>query len=188
MTKPTEPHFDFAHPVFDRLGPWTADHVLATFPEDRLQRVEVIEGALLVHPRGTPRHQVLVGDVLFALAQVHPPDAEVLPGVNVRLADDTLLVPDLVVCAPGEDGLTAPVADLVLAGEVLSSASRFVDLVWKRKLYAEAGVPFYLLVDPTGPVATMFELEGGEYVETARSEAGVLKLERPFPVTIELSP
>jgi hypothetical protein len=65
-----------------------------------------------------------------------------------------------VVCFPGEDGLTVPVADLVLVGEVLSSASRFVDLVWKRKLYAEA----------------------------ARSEAGVLKLERPFPVTIELSP
>ncbi|MFI9816430.1 Uma2 family endonuclease [Saccharothrix variisporea] len=73
-------------------------------------------------------------------------------------------------------------------GEVLSPASRFVDLVWKRKLYAVPGVPFSLLVDPTGPVATVFELEGGEYVETARREAGVLKLERPFPVTIELSP
>ncbi|CAL9371454.1 hypothetical protein SUDANB95_00869 [Actinosynnema sp. ALI-1.44] len=181
-------HHDRAHPVADHPGPWTADHLLTAFPEDRLQRVEVVEGALLASPRRLPRHQALVADACFALSQARPPDLDVIPGANLRLADDTLLVPDVVVCAPGDDGLTVPVADLVLVGEVVSAGTRFVDTTWKRRLYAEAGVPYYLIVDPKGPAATVFELDAGEYVEAARSEAGVLKLERPFPVTIELSP
>ena len=51
-------------------------------------------------------------------------------------------------------------------------------------------MPFYLVVDPTGgaPAAVLFELDGVEYRESSRSTGAVLKLERPFPVTIELSP
>jgi hypothetical protein len=55
-------------------------------------------------------------------------------------------------------------------------------------LYAEAGVSFFLVVDPDDdPVsATCFELEGGEYRESARSDGGWLTLARPFPVTVDL--
>ncbi|GAB2986527.1 Uma2 family endonuclease [Saccharothrix stipae] len=110
--------------------------------------------------------------------------------MNVLLSPDRMLIPDFTVNVTGEDGLLLPVAALVVAGEVLSPSGSVSDLVLKRKLYAQAGVPFYLVVDPKdGEVtATMFELAAGEYVESARSEGGVLKLVRPFPVTIELSP
>ena len=82
-----------------------------------------------------------------------------------------------------------PVEDVLLIGEVISRSTKLKDLVVKRQVYAEAGVPYYLIIDPAKdvPVATLFELaEGGKYVEIARSDNGVLTFERPFPVTIEL--
>ena len=59
----------------------------------------------------------------------------------------------------------------------------------RRQLYAEAGVPFLLVVDPEDdPVsATCFEMEGGEYWESAHSAGGRLTLARPFPVTVDFT-
>jgi Uma2 family endonuclease len=183
-----ERHFDHPAPSFHHDGPWTLEEVLA-LPDDRSQRVELVDGALLVSPLGTARHQRLVWWVCSALAAACPPALEALPGLNVGLSGGRMLIPDVTVNHVGFDGLLLPVDDLVLAAEVLSPSTRLQDLTLKKRLYAEAGVPFYLVVDPKGaePVATLHELDGIEYVEIARSEGRLLKLERPFPVTIELS-
>ncbi|KOX33233.1 hypothetical protein ADK67_06615 [Saccharothrix sp. NRRL B-16348] len=169
-------------------GPWTLDEVLA-LPEDRSQRVELVDGALLVSPLGNLDHQRFIGDVYAGLRMACPADHEVFPGLNVGLSGGRMLIPDVAVVVRGRKGLLLPVEELLLTVEVLSPSTRVQDLTLKKQLYAEAGVPFYLVVDPKGgdPVATLFELDGVEYVETARSEGGFLKLERPFPVTIELS-
>ncbi|QQQ74978.1 Uma2 family endonuclease [Saccharothrix sp. 6-C] len=191
MALPADYEHDLGHPApwFRHEGPWTLDDVLA-LPEDLSQRVELVDGALIVSPLGDLLHQSLVGDVYFGLRTACPPDYQVLPGFNLGLSPTRMLIPDFGVVVRGRTGLVLPVEDLVLAGEVLSPSTRQQDLTLKRDLYAVGGVPFYLLVDPAGrePVATMSELEAGKYVETARSEGGYLKLERPFPVTIELSP
>jgi hypothetical protein len=71
-------------------------------------------------------------------------------------------------------------------GEVISPSTRVNDLVLKRRLYAEAGVPFYLVVDPNG-TTYLLEPQGAEYVEIARESDGAMTLDRPFPVTIGLS-
>ncbi|MEJ2855145.1 MULTISPECIES: Uma2 family endonuclease [unclassified Saccharothrix] len=169
-------------------GDWTLDDVLA-LPEDSSQRVELVDGSLIVSPLGTRRHQRLIGGIYKALDGACPPGHEATIELNVGMPGGNLFIPDFTVTtSPEAEGLLCPAEDLLLVGEVLSPSTRFKDYGIKRQRYAAAGVPFYLLVEPTGPVATMFELENGEYVETARSEAGVLKLERPFPVTIELSP
>jgi hypothetical protein len=57
------------------------------------------------------------------------------------------------------------------------------------ELYQEAGVPFLVLGDPvTDPYSAIcLELDGTEYRETARAQAGRLTLDRPFPVTVELA-
>ncbi|QFZ22523.1 Uma2 family endonuclease [Saccharothrix syringae] len=125
----------------------------------------------------------LVGPLVAAC----PPGVDVLLGTPVRLSG-ALLRPDLLVGSSGADECPVPAAALLVA-EVLSPDTRVVDQCLKPALHAEAGVPFYLVVDPKGavPVATVFELEAGEHAEAARSGGGVLELERPFPVTIELS-
>ena len=65
-------------------------------------------------------------------------------------------------------------------------STRVNDLVLKRQLYAEARVPFYLVVDPKG-TTFLLGLQGVEYVEVARESEGAMTLDRPFPVTIGLS-
>jgi Uma2 family endonuclease len=50
--------------------------------------------------------------------------------------------------------------------EILSS-DRNRDLVRKRQLYAEAGVPEYWIFDAINDTATLLELRNGEYVERA---------------------
>ncbi|ROP40957.1 Uma2 family endonuclease [Saccharothrix texasensis] len=191
MALPADYEHDLGHPApsLHHDGPWTLQEVLA-MPEDSSQRVELVDGALLVSPLGTGRHQLLVGDCYTALRMACPPDYEAMPGVNVGLSHGRMLIPDFTVNVAGFRGLLLPAQDLLLAGEVLSPSTRLQDLTLKKQLYAEAGVPFYLVVDPRGgePVATLFELDGVDYVESVRSEGGYLKLERPFPVTIELSP
>ena len=50
--------------------------------------------------------------------------------------------------------------------EILSSDRRR-DLVRKRQVYAEAGVPEYWIFDPRADTATLLELRNGEYAERA---------------------
>lgn len=190
MALPADYERDVDHPApsFHHVGPWTLQDVLA-LPEDSSQRVELIDGALLVSPVGTYPHQRLLFRIAMALETACPPELEATAGINVLLSNRRMLIPDITVNTRGETGLTLPAAELVLAGEVLSPSTRLQDLTLKRRLYAEAGVPFHLVIDLKGGevVATLSELENGEYVETVRSTGGFLKLERPFPVTIELS-
>lgn len=167
-------------------GPWTLDDVLA-LPEDHSQRIELVDGMLIVSPLGTVRHQRLVGRCFSALHAAATADFEATIELNVGLSNGRMLIPDFtVVKRTGFDGLLFPVEDLVLAGEVVSPSSRVNDLILKRELYAAAGVPYYLVIDPKGP-AFLLELRGVEYVEIARDADGVLTLDRPFPVTIGLS-
>jgi Uma2 family endonuclease len=181
--------YEYFHPLLAHDGPWTLHEVMA-LPEDSSQRVELVDGSLIMSPIGNLHHQRLLFRIARALESACPPGLEALPGLNLQLSESRMLIPDFSVSVSGAEGLLLPAAELVVAGEVLSPSNRVNDLVLKRKLYAEAGIPFYLVVDPkeVEVTATMFELEAGEYVESARSKGGVLKLERPFPVTIELSP
>ena len=186
MAAPAEAKVDFLLPNHE--GPWTFDDVLA-LPEDHSQRIELVDGMLLVSPLGSYRHQRLVGKVYAALDRACPAEYEATVELNVALSTGRLLIPDFTVVKPCEADITFPVSNLLLAGEVLSRSTRMNDLVLKRHVYAEAEVPYYLIIDPAKKVAeaTLLELEeNGKYVEIARSVDGVLTFERPFPVTIEL--
>jgi Uma2 family endonuclease len=168
-------------------GPWTLDDVLA-LPEDNSQRVELVDGMLLVSPLGSVRHQRIVGRAFAALDHACPAGFEATVEMNVQLSTGRLLIPDFTVIRPGATGIKVPVEDLVLAGEVFSPSTRINDLVLKRALYADAGVPYYLMIDPKARLAeaTLLELHAGEYVAIATSEGDELRFERPFPATIPL--
>lgn len=169
-------------------GPWTLDDLLA-LPEDNSLRIELVDGALVVSPLGSVRHQRLITRIVVALASACPAGFEATVELNVMLSGSRLLIPDFTVIKPGATGVAQPVEDLLLVGEVLSPSTRIHDLVVKRQLYAEAGVPYYLMIDPKEPAvaATLLELRDTEYVEIATSEGGEFRIERPFSATIALS-
>ena len=104
---------------------------------------------------------------------------------DVRLADDTVLQPDVLVCRVADlTQRNLPVAPL-LAIEVLSPSTRLVDLNLKRARYEAAGCDSYWVVDPTEPSITAWELRDGAYVEVASVTGGELfSAARPFSVAL----
>lgn len=139
------------------------------------RKMELDEGELYIMPRPRTGHQFLqlrvVGYVDRYLDEFDDPPAQVLHDVIVALSLESsiLLAPDLVIILQSS---SAVVTDRMVEGppdivmEVLSSDRRR-DLVRKRQLYAEAGVPEYWIFDPRADTVTPLELRHGEYFERA---------------------
>lgn len=167
-----------------RSRPLTADD-LELMPDDG-HRYELIDGVLLVAPSPRHVHQRGVGNLHLVMRAAVPDDLEVLLApFDVRLADDTVMIPDLLVARRAditERNLpTAP----VLAVEVLSLSTRSFDLHTKKDRFRRSGCAHYWVVDPLVPSITAWRLEGDEYVLASEASGlEVLVLDAPFPLRI----
>jgi Uma2 family endonuclease len=169
-------------------GPWTLDEWLA-LPEGP-PYTELVDGLLVMSPVSAYRHQRLMVRLWQQLDAAAPAQYEVMPEANVALGGDRALIPDFcIIDRPGFDGLILPARHVVLVGEIASPSTRLYDRTTKRALYADARIPYLLLVDPScqPPSAGCYELLDGSYVERVRSEDGLLLLDRPFPVRLTLT-
>jgi Uma2 family endonuclease len=153
-------------------------------------RVELVDGMLVVSPMEGYVNGRLQRRILRQLEDAAPADLEVMPACNVALGDNRALIPDFaIIDQPGFEGVILSAQHHVLVGEIASPSTRVYDRTTKRALYAEAGIPFLMLVDPGDPpLAVLLELRDGEYTEVARSSDGWLKLARPFPAVLDLRP
>ncbi len=158
---------------------------LDTMPDDG-HRYELVDGTLIVSPAPRVPHQRTLGNLHLLLRGACPDDLEVLIApVDVALADDTVLQPDLLVARRVDlTDRDLPMAP-VLAVEVLSPSTRRFDLLLKRSRFESAGCPSYWVVDPDEPSLTAWDLDGGRYgdpvivVADQRYDAT-----RPFPVSV----
>jgi len=119
------------------------------------QRIELVDGEVIVAPSPSFWHQELLTRIVLALrgwsATATEPATVVQAPLDVRFAPGRILQPDAMVFLRAlPDDIGTPL-DLVpeLCVEVLSS-NRAHDRVTKRYLYAEAGVKEYWIVDPAG--------------------------------------
>ena len=167
-----------------RSRPLTYDD-LAAFPDDG-HRYELIDGTLIVSPSPRPLHQRAVLNLAIALQRACPPELEVFVArLDVVLADDTVLEPDVLVARRADLTEQNLPAAPMLAVEVLSPSTRRVDLLLKRSRLAEAGCPAYWVIDPDVPRLIAWELVGGQYDEAADvscDEAFTATV--PFAVTV----
>jgi Uma2 family endonuclease len=131
------------------LGPYRESDYLG-LPDH--PRCELLYGRLLVTPAPTARHQHVVSrilSILLACADRHGDQALVSP-IDVVLADHSVVQPDVIYVKAARSSIVrdriegAP--DLVV--EVLSPGTARRDLGEKLRLYAEAGVSEYWIVDP----------------------------------------
>ena len=164
--------------------PFTEDD-LAAMPEDG-HRYELVDGALLVTPAPSFRHQTCVlslGMLLrSALGREH---RVVIAPFDVRLSASTVLQPDVLVARTSDLTDARLEGAPVLVVEVLSGSTRLTDLGTKRLVFEEAGVPAFWLVDPDEPSLTVLHLEGQRYVEHAVvTDDQEYEAEFPFPVTV----
>jgi Uma2 family endonuclease len=178
----------------EHTGPWTADDVEALADAGDHARFEVYEGGVLVvSPAPGVGHQRASYWLHHALAQAAAAagtDAKVLEAVNVSLPGGKLLVPDVVVVAPGaiDENTTRVPSNAVLAVvEVVSPSTVSIDRAVKPAMYAEAGIPVYWRVElHQTPKIVACTLRQRSYVTHTTLTAGTTgRITRPFPVILD---
>lgn len=170
--------------VLPRSRPLTyAD--LESMPDDG-HRYELLDGALIVTPAPRPRHQTALGALYVLLTAACPDDLKVFfAPIDVLLADDTALQPDLLVVRREDVAERNIPAVPVLAVEVLSPSTRLIDLTVKKARYEQAGCPSYWVIDPDEPAVVVWELRDGQYAEVARAAGNeTVTVTQPFEVTV----
>lgn len=166
------------------MGPLTYDDLVDT-PDDG-RRYELVDGTLVVTPSPILRHQRVVSRLHLALAAAAPPGVEVLVGpFDVKVSELTKLQPDILVLGPGDPSLSFTDVPPLLVVEVLSRSTRRHDLLVKRSVYEDFGVPSYWIVDAEVPSLTVLELVDGTYAEVlAATGDEVASAVKPFVVHV----
>lgn len=121
------------------------------------QRIELVDGEVIVAPSPGYRHQEVLTRIVMALrswVEANRAAVSVVQApLDIRFGPGRILQPDAMVFVQIlPDDIETPLERVPeLCIEVLSS-NRAHDRVTKRYLYAEAGVQEYWIVDPAGVV------------------------------------
>src|SRR5262245_38599030 len=149
-----------------RPGRWTAQRALAELPENNDVIIEVIDGSLLVSPRGGSDHASALRDLAYLMHRAAKRVGfTALPEVNLVVGEE-LLIPDVVVVRhDGGRKIWFDASEVVLVVEIMSPSTRRLDRIVRPRIYAEGGIPYYLRVEFRGeaPVMLLHELVDGEY-------------------------
>lgn len=136
------------------------------------ERWELINGeALVMAPGPSWRHQGISGGLFYQLANfLKGKDGRVFSApfdvrLNADTADNTVLQPDIIVfCDRSKLDGTGCKGAPDMTVEILSPSTAKRDRLVKLRLYQDAGVREYWIVDPDTKTATVYTLENGKYV------------------------
>jgi len=154
-----------------------AEYLELELPEpDDKRTIELDDGKLYIAEFARVSHQFVLGQLLFRLWQYldgfSEPQGEVWQRDILVLSRDLqrIMMADLTVTLQGHehpivDGCVEVEPDIVV--EIISDDSRHRDLVWKRQVYEEAGIPEYWIMDELHQTVQQLELRNGQYVERA---------------------
>ena len=142
---------------------------------DDKRKMELDDGVLYIMPRPSPDHQFVQAELIRRFGDYRDrqpePSIEVYQDIILALRPgQALLSPDLVIILPGPQAavvsatMVTGVPDIVV--EILSS-DRNRDMVYKRRLYGQAGVREYWIWDLSNDAVTQLELRNDGYAERA---------------------
>ena len=166
------------------MGTHTYDDY-AALPDDG-RRYELIDGELLVTPSPSHAHQRVIVRLLSILepyVESNDLGEVIVSPFDVILSKRNAPQPDIVfveraqmrrISDRGVEG--AP----TLAIEVLSKSRPSLDLVKKRKIYHESGIPHYWLVDPEKRTLEGLLWQAGDYVTEAKFAGDERAVLSPF--------
>lgn len=134
-------------------------------------------------------HQQLIGYLFSELSEEldECPVCDVLLDEDWKLDSETILKPDVaVVCHDNNPAYISKTPDLIF--EVISPSTARHDEGLKYRIYAEAGVQFYVLVYPEGLLARVFTLQDGQYKKAAECDTENFEFEGiNCPVTVDFA-
>ena len=138
---------------------------------------ELIQGIpYMMRPAPRIRHQEISGrlHVMLHEALAECEACRVLPPVNYRITDDTIVQPDLlIVCdLPDEEQGVYLTTTPVLVAEIISPSSALKDRIIKRDIYESAGVRYYAVIDPDNEEIEVLVLEDGSYATDFKGREG----------------
>ncbi|WP_194924550.1 Uma2 family endonuclease [Catenulispora pinisilvae] len=152
-------------------------------------RAELIAGEIIVNPPPHGTHEQVFAKLNNQLVKKSAIEIEVSGhrGIETPLGD---YIPDMTITEPDTFGGKPPWGSpegILLLVEITSSM-RASDRVAKRRAYAAAGIPFYLLVDRQNVESVLFsqpDVEAQDYRADIRVPFGSdLELPAPFSFTL----
>lgn len=153
-------------------------------------RFELLDGEVLMMAPATHWHDEVIDILKFALRPIAPQSIVITTEKGIDLGH-TVPEPDLLAVARTavqSDSLVFQASDVSLAVEVVSPGTKTKDRTLRPAQYAEAGIKCFWRVEneDDAMVVYAFELlpEGG-YAPTGVFR-GRVKVDRPFPIDIEL--
>lgn len=150
---------------------------------------EIIDGALVTHPRPAPRHSltfIALTDQLtgpFQFDEDGPGGWVFLAEPELRLGPN-IVVPDLAAWRSERMPATPETATIDLPPdwvcEILSASTETRDRTAKMRIYGEAGIPHVWLIDPRQQMLEAFELRDGYWTVLGGWSANGVVRAAPF--------
>ncbi len=172
----------------------------AALGEDDGYRWELQEGNLVMAPSPTPRHMVAMAKLFNQIEAQLPAEFRAVPDIDLDLQlappdqPGSSRRPDLVVVRRTEfdrvarDGGLLAAANTVLIVEIMSPGSRRTDQRIKRAEYADAGIPFYWMLDLDRPVSvTACHLAGELGYHDSGPVTATFVTAQPVPLRLDLT-
>lgn len=167
-------------------------------PVDVQKRIEVVDGHVIFCRSGSPEHNIVARRLANAFDDAKPsePCTRVLTDFEMHYRNElprdrrfSFRRPDVFVTRCTPRGQKPRTSDVLIAVEVISPGSEYMDTVDKCAEYAAEGIPLYLVVhlddDLRVKIIQEYRLDwaSGAY-RCAQTHQGSLVLREPFPVKV----
>lgn len=141
-------------------------------PRDEQERYEFVGGMVMMPPKATLIHQLLITNLIIGLGPYFKgKTCKVFSEAEIKLKND-IFIPDIsILCDPDKFSEQRYEGPPAVAIEVLSPATRSYDLFTKLNKYQMTGVKEYWIVDPKSQTITVHRFEISEADIYIRGEA-----------------